>query len=182
MKKDDIKTKTSIYISLLLRHKPWLAGLTIDEHGWADTKELIGAVKKKYPMNMEILEDIVKTDQKQRYSLNEDHTKIRANQGHSIPVDVELEELDPPEFLYHGTARKSVPSIQAEGLKHMKRLYVHLSSDYETAIKTGQRHGVPVVFLVHASEMRKDGYAFYLSKNHVWLAENVPAQYLELLS
>ena len=175
-------TRTSRYLSLLLRHHPEKAGLTLDAHGWAEVDRLIAGVRRtKQPdFDRETLEEIVRTDGKQRYSFNEDHTKIRANQGHSIPVDVELERLDPPEFLWHGTAEKYLSAITREGLRHGSRLYVHLSGDPETAVHVGQRHGRPVVFQVRAGEMAAHGFPFYRSVNGVWLTERVPANYLTL--
>ena len=133
-------TKTSKFISLILRHKPEVIGISLDEHGWANVDELIAGVSKTHELDMALLEEIVRTDEKQRYSFNQDKTLIRANQGHSIPVDVELPELRPPEYLYHGTAEKYVSSIEAHGLLPQSRLYVHLTDDYGTAIKVGQRH------------------------------------------
>ena len=109
--------ETSKFISLILRHKPETIGITLDEHGWANVDELIEGISKTHEINREILEEIVRTDNKQRYSFNEDKTLIRANQGHSIPVDVELEEVEPPKYLYHGTGEKFRESIDAEGLK-----------------------------------------------------------------
>lgn len=172
-------TRTSKYVSLLLRHKPEKAGIHLDQHGWAEVDELIKGVSKTHMFNMEILEEIVRTDNKQRYSFNEDKTKIRANQGHSIPVDVELEEKQPPEFLYHGTGEKYVVSIDQIGLIPKSRLYVHLSSDVDTAEKVGQRHGKEVVYQVASGQMHRDGYKFYLSVNNVWLTKEVPTKYLE---
>lgn len=128
---------------------------------------------------MEMLEEIVRTDSKQRYAFNEDHTKIRANQGHSISVDVELKEAVPPEILFHGTGEKYVSSIRRQGLISKNRLYVHLSKDYPTAVKVGERHGRPVVFRVRTGDMHRDGYCFFLSANGVWLTKSVPAEYLE---
>ncbi len=127
---------------------------------------------------MDILEEIVRTDNKQRYSFNEDKTLIRANQGHSIPVDVELEEKQPPQYLYHGTAERFLDSIMSDGLKPMSRLYVHLSQDKETAVKVGKRHGSPVVLKIKAEEMWKDGIKFYLSQNGVWLTKYVDNKYI----
>lgn len=170
--------RTSRYISLVLRHKPEAAGITLDEHGWADVGELIAGVSKTHPLTMELLEEIVRTDEKQRYSFNEDGTLIRANQGHSIPVDVELARLEPPEVLYHGTGRKYVPSIDQQGLLPKSRQYVHLSTDEDTAVKVGSRHGEPIVYRVQAGRMSADGYAFFKSANGVWLTKNVPAKYL----
>ena len=151
----------------------------MDEHGWANVDELIAGVSKTHPIDMDVLEQIVREDEKQRYSFNEDKTLIRANQGHSIPVDVELEEKEPPEFLYHGTGEKYMSSIDAQGLIPKSRLYVHLSFDEETAIKVGQRHGKPVIYTVKSGEMYKDGYKFFCSVNGVWLTKEVPVKYLE---
>ena len=173
---------TSRFISLILRHKPQVIGITLDEHGWADVKELIDGVNRSegHYLDQEILEEIVRTDEKQRYSFNESHTLIRANQGHSIPVDVELEKRSPPDILWHGTGEKYVASIKEGGLLPKTRLYVHLSSDMETAKKVGSRHGKPVVFRVDCREMEQDGYEFFLSANNVWLTKEVPAAYLTM--
>lgn len=172
-------TKTGKYISLILRHKPEVIGITLDKHGWANVDELINGVNKKYRLTMEILEEIVATDDKQRYSFNEDKTKIRANQGHSINVDVELEEVKPPEYLWHGTGKKYINSIMENGLVPKSRLYVHLSDKYSTAINVGQRHGDHVVLTVWAGDMYRDGYKFYRSKNGVWLVKYVPVEYFD---
>ena len=171
--------ETSKFISLILRHKPEEIGITLDEHGWANVDELIEGIAKTRIFDMSMLEEIVRTDEKQRYSFNEDKTLIRANQGHSIPVDVELEQKAPPEILYHGTGEKYVSSIEKQGLIPKSRLYVHLSADYDTAVKVGSRHGKPVVYTVAAGEMHKNGYIFYLSVNGVWLTKSVPPQFLQ---
>ena len=174
--------KLSVFISLVLRHKPDAAGITLDEHGWANVDELINGINNTgRKIDMTMLEEIVKTDNKQRYSFNEDKTLIRANQGHSIPVDVELKEQEPPELLYHGTADRFVKSIMTEGLKPMSRLYVHFSKDIETAKKVGKRHGNPVVLKIHSEQMKRDGVKFYLSENGVWLTKKVDVEYLEKL-
>lgn len=170
---------TSKFLSLILRHKPQIVGLELDEHGWAEVSELIRRVSKKRPLDLATLEQIVAQDEKRRYSFSADKKLIRANQGHSIPVDVELEELEPPEILYHGTAEKFGSSIIAQGLLKMSRLYVHLSSDIETATKVGKRHGVPKIFVVESGKMFVDGYKFFKSVNGVWLTEHVPAKYLK---
>ena len=156
---------TSKFLSLILRHKPQLVGLKLDEHGWADVEELIRRVKN--------------LDREQRYSFSADKKLIRANQGHSIAVDVELAELEPPKILYHGTGEKSCASIKLQGLLKMSRLYVHLSSDFETAEKVGRRHGRPKIFLVESGKMFVDGFKFFRSVNGVWLTEHVPAKYLK---
>lgn len=170
---------TSRFISLILRHKPDAIGITLDEHGWANVDELIAGIAKTQPINMEMLEEIVRTDDKQRYSFNEDKTLIRANQGHSIPVDVELEQLTPPELLYHGTGKKYMQSIDEQGLIPKSRLYVHLSADSDTAKVVGARHGEPVLYIVHSGEMARNGFSFFRSVNGVWLTKQVPVAYLE---
>ena len=172
-------TDTSRFISLILRHKPEVIGITLDEHGWADVSELIEGINITRKLDMEGLERIVAEDEKQRYSFNEDKTLIRANQGHSIPVDVELKKEEPPEILYHGTATKYEDAIDKEGLIPKSRLYVHLSGDEETARKVGIRHGKLVMYKVKSGEMHKDGYDFFLSVNGVWLTKSVPVKYLE---
>ena len=173
-------TSTSKFVSLILRHKPETIGIQLDEHGWANVDELIAGISKTRKFNREILEEIVRTDNKQRFTFNEDKTKIRANQGHSIPVDVELPAAIPPETLWHGTGEKYVASIDQQGLIPKGRLYVHLSSDAATATKVGSRHGKPVLYIVKTKEMYDDGYSFFLSKNGVWLTKEVPVKYLHL--
>ena len=175
--------KTSQFIALILRHKPETIGITLDEHGWANVQELIDGINAtgKHHLNMELLEEIVRLDEKQRYSFNEDRSLIRANQGHSIPVDVDLRETLPPKVLYHGTGEKYVPSIDEQGLIPKSRLYVHMSADKETAKTVGSRHGRPVIYEIDCKSMSEDGYSFYLSENHVWLTKAVPAKYLKKL-
>ncbi len=170
--------ETGKYISLILRHKPETIEISLDEHGWANVQELIDGVSKTHPLTMELLEEIVATDDKQRFSFNEDKSLIRANQGHSIPVDVELERVVPPEYLYHGTGEKYVDSIDETGLISKSRLYVHLSADQDTAAKVGKRHGKAVIYKVLAGRMSEDGYEFYKSVNNVWLTKEVPVKYL----
>ena len=172
-------TRVSKFISMVLRHKPYVIGIKPDEHGWADVTELLEKMKQHHAIDMNMLEEIVRTDNKQRYSFNDDHTKIRANQGHSINVDVELTETVPPEILYHGTGEKSVAHIDREGLKPMNRLYVHLSGDLETAERVGKRHGKVLIYKVRTGEMYRDGYVFFRSVNGVWLTKKVPVEYLE---
>lgn len=170
---------TSKFISLVLRHKPEEIGLALDENGWANVTELIERMGKRgHKFDFNTLKEIVDTNEKKRFSFNEDCTKIRANQGHTIEVDVELKATTPPAVLYHGTAAKSVDSIMQNGLSKMQRLHVHLSADYETAVKVGQRHGKPVVLSVDATAMQAEGHTFYLSENNVWLVAEVPAKYL----
>ena len=172
-------TETSRYIALILRHKPETIDIKLDEHGWTRVDELIKGVSKTHPLTMEMLEKIVEIDDKQRFAFNEDKTLIRANQGHSVSVDVQLKEAVPPKILYHGTAEKYVASIDQVGLIPKTRLYVHLSETVETAIKVGARHGKPVIYVVNAEKMSDDGFKFYLSVNGVWLTKAVPIEYLE---
>lgn len=172
----------SVFLSLVLRHKPDAAGIQLDEHGWANVNELIDGVNSTgRRIDRESLERIVVTDEKGRYSFNEDKTLIRANQGHSVVVDVELKEQEPPEFLYHGTAERFMENILTKGLKPMNRLYVHLSKDKETAVKVGKRHGKPVILKVHSGKMYKAGNKFYLSENGVWLTKSVSAEYFSIV-
>ncbi len=166
----------SKFLSLILRHQSQKVGIELDEHGWADVEELCRRVRG---LDRATLEQIVAQDEKQRYSFSADGKLIRANQGHSIPVDVEPAELEPPEILYHGTGEKFAASIRAQGLIRKSRLYVHLSGDTETARKVGQRHGKPLIFLVESGKMFADGFKFYRSVNGVWLTEHVPAKYLK---
>lgn len=173
--------KISRYLSLLLRHHSEAAGLTLDEHGWGESEALVEAVRRKFHLpsfDMADLERIAAEDKKGRYSFTDDHRLMRANQGHSIPVDLELTPQIPPEHLFHGTAEKSLDSIRRQGLLPMGRQYVHLSKDEVTARQVGSRHGKPVVLEIDCAAMRKDGIPFYLSANKVWLVDAVPPKYL----
>ncbi len=170
-------SKMGKFLALILRHKPEVIGITLDKNGWAKVDELIAGIGKKRPFTMADLESIVDTDEKMRYSFNGDKTLIRANQGHSVPVDVELQEEEPPEYLFHGTGEKYAASIEEKGILPRSRLYVHLSPDRETAAKVGSRHGKPVVYRIAAREMRRDGCVFFRSANGVWLTKAVPPPY-----
>ena len=171
--------KLGQYLSLILRHKPEVIGIQLDEHGWAKVDELIAGIRKTQFMDQTLLEKLVAEDEKGRYAFNDDKTLIRANQGHSIPVDVGLKEVQPPEVLWHGTGEKYVASIDREGLISKSRLYVYLSADFQTALKVGSRHGKPVVYAVDARRMHEEGYVFFLSVNGVWLTQRVPMAYLK---
>ena len=182
-KTDDQLTKTSRYLCYLLRHNPAAAGITLDSHGYADVQELINEVSKTRPFDRKTLEQIVATDEKGRYAFSDDKKKIRCVQGHSIPVDLELEEKEPPAILYHGTCTRFTESIETFGLRSQTRQYIHLSTDYETAVNVGTRHGEPVVYAVDAAAMYKDGYCFYLSANKIWLCKHIiPSLYLTRLA
>lgn len=169
------RVKTSKYISKLLRHEPELIGLEVDEQGWAPVDQLLAGVG----ISFDELDQLVTADEKQRYSFNEDKTRIRANQGHSIKVDLGLEPVQPPDFLYHGTVGKNLDSIRKLGLQKQGRQQVHLSGDVATAVKVGGRRGKPVILLVYSGQMYADGYHFYQSVNGVWLTDEVPPQYLK---
>lgn len=174
--------KISKFISLVLRHKPETIGLTLDDTGWANIDELIDKLNNSgFKVTNDILNHIVLTNSKKRFSFNETKTKIRANQGHSLDIDLNLKEANPPEHLFHGTSEKNVASILTDGLNKQNRQHVHLSRDKETAITVGKRHGRPRVFIVAAGQMREEGYSFYLSDNNVWLIDEVPAKYLKLI-
>ena len=177
---DKKEKELSKFLSLILRHKPETIGKKLDEHGCADVQELIDGIGKTHRFSMDMLEKIVAEDDKQRYSFNEDKTLIRANQGYSINVDVELKKTIPPETLWHGAGEKNVASILQDGLIPKSRLYVHLSKDYDTAVKVGSRHGKPVVFKVYAGRMAEEGYEFFMSENGVWLSKHVPKEYIEV--
>lgn len=167
------------FLSLALRHNPAAAHISLDEHGWADVEELLtGCRRAGRPLSRADLERIVRENNKQRYSFNGDGTKIRANQGHSLPVDVELREVQPPARLYHGTATRFLESIRSIGITRRSRQYVHLSGDRETALSVGARHGSPVALSIDAAAMRRDGWVFYRSENGVWLCGAVPPQYI----
>ena len=152
-------TRISKYISLILRHKPEVIGIQLDAHGWADVNALLAGISRKYPINRDILDEIVGRDEKQRYSFSQDGTKIRANQGHSVQVDVELPVTEPPETLYHGTAHRFAASIEVQGLLPQSRLYVHLSTDVQTARKVGARHGEPIVYEIDCAAMECPWFA-----------------------
>ena len=175
---------TSVFLSLVLRHKPQAAGITVDKHGWADVAELINGVNStgKYHLDENILQEIVRTDSKQRYSYSDDKRKIRANQGHSIPVDVELKAKVPPSVLYHGTGEKYAAAIDQQGLLPKSRLYVHLSLDEGTAKIVGARHGHPIIYMIDTKRMLQDDFVFFESENHVWLTKSVPTRYLQKLN
>ncbi len=174
-------TKVSRFLSLVLRHHPETIDLHLDRNGWVAVDELLLKMKKRFPISREILEEIVRADNKQRYAFDENHMRIRANQGHSISVDVELEEREPPEFLYHGTGEKYVTSINEKGLLPMSRLFVHLTEDQKTAREVGKRHGKPVIYRVRSGNMHEKGRLFYRSANHVWLTKEVPVSFLNLM-
>ena len=171
--------KYSKFLSLVLRHKPELIDLTLDKNGWANTKDLLDKIRNfGFTLSMEDLQKLVESNDKKRFSLSEDGKKIRANQGHSISVDLALVSKVPPKTLYHGTAEKNLTSIREKGLIRGQRHHVHLSSDRETARKVGMRYGKPVVLVINALEMYSEGKLFYRSQNGVWLTHSVPVEFI----
>ncbi|HEX5154281.1 MAG TPA: RNA 2'-phosphotransferase [Parafilimonas sp.] len=167
-------------LSLVLRHQPEFIGVTINENGWTDVDKLIQKLNEKgISADIQIIETIVAENDKKRFVFNNDKSMIRASQGHSIDVDVELEQAVPPPVLYHGTAINNVPLILQKGLQKQSRQYVHLSDNIETAKIVGSRHGLPIVLEIDAAVMCKDGFIFYQSANKVWLTDNVPARFLK---
>lgn len=170
----------SRFLSLVLRHDPAAIGLHLDAQGWADVAELLTkAAAHGKPIERAILERIVRENDKQRFALSADGLHIRANQGHSIPIDLDLEPVTPPDRLYHGTAARNLSSIRTSGLHSGARQHVHLSGDTATASKVGSRHGRPVVLTVRSSEMAAAGHTFYRSDNGVWLTAGVPVHFLD---
>lgn len=164
----------SKFISLVLRHRPDKIGLKLDSHGWASVEELLG----KASISFEDLCEIVATNEKKRFAFNSDKTLIRASQGHSISVDLEMKAVQPPDVLFHGTAEKNLKSIMDGGLKKMNRNHVHLSKDWQTAYNVGIRHGKPVILTIDSKAMVQNGYKFFLSENGVWLTDSVPTKYI----
>ena len=175
------KKRISKFLSLVLRHEPETIGLHLDEQGWADVTELLEKSRAKgRAFGLADLEEVVITNDKQRFAFNEDRTRIRANQGHSIEVDLALEPKTPPDILFHGTVARFLDAILSEGLAKMSRQHVHLSADRETAERVGSRRGAPVVLVVKAGEMARQGHVFFLSENGVWLTDIVPVGYIQL--
>jgi putative RNA 2'-phosphotransferase len=172
-------TRISKYLSLHLRHRPEALGLTLEPGGWVSVDTLIrAAASKGFAFSRDELDRVMADNDKQRFAFDDDRTRIRANQGHSVEVDLELQPTAPPKILYHGTGEKTVPTIVREGLRKMRRHHVHLSSNPDTARTVGARHGRPVVFDIDAARMARDGHTFYRSENGVWLVEQVPSEYL----
>ena len=173
------KKRIGKFLSLILRHDPGTIGIELDENGWADVNELIEKCKKhRYHFSMEDLIEIVETNDKQRYSFNEKRSKIRANQGHSIDIDLDLSPVEPPEYLYHGTATRFMSSIMEKGILKGSRQHVHLSKDKQTATNVGLRHGKPVILTIMSGKMHRDGIPFYLSDNGVWLTDYIDTKYI----
>ena len=171
---------TSKFLSMILRHKPEKAGISLDANGWANLDDIIRGLNKhgRVHVDLDDIKRIVAISDKQRFVFNSTLTKIRANHGHTVKVDVELEEVTPPEILYHGTATKSLSGIMQEGIQPRERLHVHVSIDEKTAMNVGQRHGKAVLLTIEAARMHADGLKFYRSANGIWLTDYVPVKYI----
>ena len=175
--------KLSKYLSRHLRHQPEALGLTLEPGGWVAVETLLAAMKRSgVAISRAELDEIVARNNKQRFAFDATGWRIRASQGHSVLVDLQLTPLSPPDALYHGTSRATIGAILRDGLRKMRRHHVHLTDDIATAVKVGRRHGEPVVFRVEAAAMAGDGYQFYCSENGVWLIESVPPRYLRILA
>jgi putative RNA 2'-phosphotransferase len=175
------KTQISKFLSLVLRHKPEVVGLKLEEGGWIPVEALLEACQnhgKRFTLAE--LRETVETNDKKRFAFDETKTKIRANQGHSVDAKIEFEEKLPPAVLYHGTAERNLDLILSEGLKKMARHHVHLSADTETARAVGARYGKPVILLVDAGRMFDKGFKFFVSANGVWLTDAVPPEFLKI--
>ena len=171
--------QVSKYLSKHLRHEPERLGLMLAEGGWVGVDELLAAcARQRFPIRRAELDEVVARSDKQRFALDPTGTRIRANQGHSVAVDLQLIPVEPPDVLYHGTGYRAAEAIAQQGLHRMGRHHVHLSGDVPTAERVGARHGRPVVFAVAAAALRRAGHTFYRSANGVWLVDHVPAEFL----
>lgn len=174
-------TRLSKFLSLVLRHRPEQIGITLDVQGWTEVDVLIQQMNSKgMSITPEKLQQVVETNNKNRFAFNETKTKIRASQGHSVAIELGYIPQTPPPLLYHGTGKKHLPSIMASGLEKMKRHHVHLSTDVATALQVGRRHGEAILLHINAAKMQADGFRFFLSENKVWLTERVPVDYITL--
>lgn len=181
MMDDQRRIRVSKFLSKHLRHQPERLGLTLQAGGWVAIDDFLTAcARQRFPIDHSELTEIVATSDKQRFAFDPTGLLIRANQGHSVDVDLQLEALAPPALLYHGTGTGTVDAILRTGLVRMARHHVHLSADVATALKVGARHGRPVVFQVDAAALQRDGFTFYRSANGVWLIDAVPPAYLRL--
>lgn len=171
----------SKFISLVLRHKPETIGLKLDENGWAFVDELVQKLNENGTgVDLATIKLVVETNDKKRFAFNEDKTRIRASQGHSIEVELNLKAIQPPDLLYHGTTHRFLESILKTGLVKQQRQYLHLSEQVSTAKAVGSRHGKPVILTIYAKAMAAAGFLFYLSDNGVWLVDLVPVEYISI--
>lgn len=172
------KIGLSKFLSYVLRHRPEKIGITLDKNGWTDTSTLIEKAKTEVEFTLEELKEVVKNCDKQRFALSEDGTQIRANQGHSIKVDITFKEITAPPVLYHGTVKEAIEGIKDKGLRPMKRHHVHLSKDEATANIVGSRRGKAIILKIDAMKMQDEGFKFYISDNGVYLTDIVPKKYI----
>ncbi|BCU76535.1 RNA 2'-phosphotransferase [Luteolibacter sp. LG18] len=171
--------QTSKLLSMVLRHQPRMIGISLDKAGWVDTAVLLAALQRHgHQVDRAYLEEIVATSDKKRFAFNEDGSRIRASQGHSLTVDLELAPQVPPETLWHGTVDYFLDSIRATGLEKRQRHHVHLSADTATATIVGERRGKPVLLRIRAAAMHREGLRFFRSDNGVWLTDHVPPRYI----
>ncbi len=174
------RVKASKFLSLVLRHQPETIGIQLDAQGWVRVSDLLVALSNaKFPLSLDELKEVVRTSDKKRFSFSDDGERIRANQGHSINVELGYEQAIPPSLLFHGTAERFVASIQSQGLIKGQRHHVHLSANSETALSVGRRYGIPVLLSIASERMNKDGHLFFRSANDVWLTDHVPVEYIE---
>lgn len=179
MNNKDRDKRISKFLSLVLRHSPETIGITLDDAGYVQVKELIEKTNSSgRALTLELLERIVVENDKKRFAFSDDKKKIRANQGHSINVDLKLDKVIPPDVLYHGTPSTSKKIILQQGIKKMKRHHVHLSKDIKTANIVGSRRGNHIVFTIDAKKMHSDGYEFFVSDNDVYLTDFVESIYI----
>jgi putative RNA 2'-phosphotransferase len=172
--------KISKFLSLVLRHKPEEIGISLDAAGWVSVVELLNACHRRgFSIGRDELDEMVRSNDKQRFAFSEDGAMIRASQGHSVAVKLDYQPLEPPQILYHGTATRFLDSIREQGLVKGKRHHVHLSGDEATAVKVGARHGKAAVLVIESLQMHNGGFPFYQSENGVWLTEQVPASYIK---
>lgn len=173
--------RTSKFLSLVLRHNPGIIDITLDNNGWVEVNELLGKLKRhNFSVTIDELKKLVESNNKQRFDFSGDGKRIRANQGHSIVVELGYLKECPPAILFHGTSKENLDSILSKGINKMKRHHVHLSQDIKTALQVGERHGISAILKINSREMAKEGFDFFLSKNKVWLTEFVPLQFIKI--
>jgi putative RNA 2'-phosphotransferase len=177
---DKEMTRASKFLSLILRHEPDRVGLKLGDAGWVDVKELLQAVSRHgVSLTLDQLAHVVATSDKKRFAFSEDGRRIRANQGHSIAVDLRYQPQVPPEFLYHGTAIRFLPGIRRYGLQRMQRHDVHLSAETKVTVQVGSRHGKPALLIIRSGDMHRAGHVFTCSANGVWLVKHVPPEFID---
>lgn len=177
--KPEQTTRYSRFLSLVLRHQPQSAFISLDAHGWVDIQLLLaGCARAGKAMTREELDVVVATNSKKRFEFSEDGQRIRASQGHSVEVDLQYQPQVPPEILYHGTASQFLQAIKSSGLLKMQRHHVHLAGDTKMTMEVGARRGQPALLTIKAGEMHRRGHPFFLSTNGVWLVDHVPPEFI----